>query len=426
MRLIYTAIYYLFLPFILLRLFWKAREFPNYRKRWKERLGYLPIPKLSSSIWIHAVSLGETITAIPLIKSIKNHYPQLNLIITTTTATGSQRVLQTFTKNEVYHVYMPYDYPNAIKKFLKHINPLIVLIMETELWPNILYYCEKRNIPVLIANARISLKSANGYKKIGNFVRNNMLNKVDLIAAQSKLDAERYLNLGAEPSRVCVGGNIKFDIEIAKNLIAEGLKLRASWGNDRAIWIAASTHEGEEEQVLQALKAIKKNILNILLVLVPRHPERFQKVSELCKRLGFEVISYKKQETCLPTTDIVIGDTIGDLLLLYAASDVAFVGGSLSNVGGHNLLEPAALALPIITGNYLSNFQEISRLLDEANALIRVNNAEELANSVIGLFRNKETRVKRGKAGLKVIEQNKGALNKLMQWVESHLTKNAV
>lgn len=426
MRLIYTFFYCLLLPFILLRLFWKGKEFPNYRKRWQERFGYLPLPELSSSIWIHAVSLGEVIAAIPFIKSIKSYYPQLNLIVTTTTATGSQRVLQTFNKNEVYHVYVPYDYPHAIKKFLNHINPLLVIIMETELWPNILYYCKKRRIPVLIANARLSLNSVNGYKKIGSFVR-TMLNSVDLIAAQSKLDAERYLDLGVDPSRVSIVGSIKFDITITDDLIANGLKLRVRWGgNDRAIWIAASTHEGEEEKVLQALKEIRKSIPNILLVLVPRHPERFQKVIELCKLRGFETISYKKQEICSSTTDIIVGDTIGELLLFYAASDVAFVGGSLVNIGGHNLLEPAALALPIITGNYLSNFQEISKLLDDANALIRVNNAEELANAVVMFFKDKEIKIKRGKAGLKVIEQNRGALNKLIQWVESHLVKNVV
>lgn len=425
MRLIYTFFYCLFLPFILLRLFFKGKKFPSYRKRWKERFGYLPIPRLSSCVWIHAVSLGETIAAIPLIKSIKKHYPQLKLVVTTTTATGSQRLLQVFKEHEIFHVYVPYDFPYAIKKFLQHVNPLLVIIMETELWPNILYYCKKRHAPILIANARLSLNSFNGYKKLGGFLR-KMLSSVDLIAAQSELDAKRYLDLGADPNKVSVVGNIKFDISLADDLITESLKLRVRWGRDRSIWIAASTHEGEEDFILKALKEVRKKVPNILLILVPRHPERFQKVIELCKQRGFEVASYKAQAPCLPTTDIVVGDTIGELLLFYAASDVAFVGGSLVNVGGHNLLEPAVLALPIITGHYLSNFQEISKLLNESHALVYVNNAEELTAAVVEMFSNKELKNERGKAGFKVIDRNKGALNKLMQWVGSHLFENTV
>ena len=425
MRLAYNLVYCLFLPFILLRLFWKSKEFPSYRTRWRERFA-CSLSKLPSSIWIHAVSLGEAIAATPLIKEIKKKYPAWNIVVTTTTATGSQRILQTFNNNEVHHFYVPYDIPCIIKKFLYQTNPSLVIIMETELWPNILYYCNKRSIPILLANARLSANSFNGYKKLGRFVR-NMLHDITMIAAQSELDAKRYIALGANPDRVNVVGNIKFDINITPEIIAEGVKLRGAWGgNNRLIWIAASTHEGEEEQILLALQEIKASIPNILLILVPRHPERFQKVSELCRQHNFTTISYQQQEACLADTDIVVGDTIGALLGFYAAADIAFVGGSLVDIGGHNLLEPAALSLPIVTGNYLSNFQEISALLDAAKAVIYVKDHHELAANIIKLSNDSELRVVQGKSAQEVIKRNRGALNKLIQWVGAHLPQNVV
>jgi 3-deoxy-D-manno-octulosonic-acid transferase len=424
MRLVYTFFYYLFLPLILLRLFWKGREFPDYRTRWQERFA-CSLPNLSSSIWLHTVSLGEAIAATPLIREIKKRYPHIDIVVTTTTATGSQRILQAFHKHEVHHFYVPYDIPIVIKKFLNHINPSLVIIMETELWPNILYHCTKRHIPILLANARLSTNSFLGYKKLSRFMR-QMLNHITLIAAQSEMDAKRYIALGADPSHVEIFGNIKFDITVSQEIMTKGVKLRNNWGNNRSIWIAASTHEGEEKQVLLAWHEIKNSIPDLLLVLVPRHPERFSKVTELCKQHGLATISYLKEEACLPTTDVVIGDTTGELPAFYAASDVVFVGGSLVDFGGHNLLEPAALALPIITGPYLSNFQEISKLLVAANAVIYVKNHQELKTAVIKLFNNKNLRLTQGKAGLQVIEHHKGALTKLIQWVDSHLPKNIV
>jgi len=430
MRLFYTLLHILLLPIILLRLFWKGTQFPNYRKRWKERFGY-SIPKLNSSIWVHAVSLGEVIAAIPLIKELKKHYPHLNLVVTTTTATGSQKVSQTFTSNEIFHSYVPYDIPIIIKRFLNQINPLLVIIIETELWPNILHFCNQRHIPILLANARLSANSFRGYKKIRWFT-SSMLNNINLVAAQSELDAKRYLALGAKTECVETIGNIKFDITIPPEIITKASQLRAKLGKDRIIWIAASTHEGEEEEVLLALDKIKTNIPNTLLILVPRHPERFQKVIELCYQYGFKTISYSKDLSKItePTIDnnicILVGDIVGELLLFYAASDIVFVGGSLVDIGGHNLLEPAALSLPIITGKFLSNFQEISQILTAANALTYVTNHQELATAIINLSIDQQLRITQGKYALEVIKHNKGALNKLIQWVGSHLSQNIV
>ena len=414
MRYIYNFIFYLILPLILLRLLWKARKLAAYKKRCLERFAYLKISPLKDSIWVHAVSLGETNAAIPLIKSLKEHYPDTTIVVTTMTPTGSERVNKIF-GDSVFHVYVPYDYSGAVKRFLNYTNPRLLIIMEKELWPNILYYCHKRHIPILVANAKFSQHSFNGYRKIKKLTQ-QMLHNINMIAAQTQLDAQRFINLGADPKKITVTGNLKFDITLPENLSGKAQQIRASWGMDRPIWVAGSTHAGEEEKVLQAHKKIKQALPNALLILVPRHPERFAQITELAKKQNFNVIIRTKQDKCTPTTDIIIGDTMGELLLFYAASDVAFVGGSLMpDIGGHNVLEPAALNIPIITGPYLSNFSEISQLLETAGALIKINNAEQLAETIIKLFQNPSLRKKQSTAAAQVIEQNRGALNKIME-----------
>lgn len=418
MRIIYTCLFYLALPFAILRLFWKARKNPGYKERWHERLGYFTTPKLDKSIWVHAVSLGESIAAVPLIKSIKKRYPEANIVVTNTTPTGAQRIRQVFSNKEVYQVFFPYDYPQAIKRFLSHFKPQLLVIMETELWPNVLYYCRQSNIPILIANARLSLHSYKNYQKIGKFTK-AMLNNITTIAAQSIVDQERYLALGAK--QVILAGNIKFDLTIPGELITKAARLHALWG--RTAWIAASTHPGEDQQILAAHKKIKEVIPDALLILVPRHPERFTEVTKLSKE-QFNTISYKRQEPCAADTEVIIGDTVGELLLLYAVSGITFVGGSLVPNGGHNLLEPAALGLPVISGEFTFNFVEITRLLLEAGSLTIVKNADELAETVIRLWQNDTLRKQQGEAGKLVVEQNKGALAKLVHWIEERMEKS--
>ncbi len=420
MRYIYNLIFYIALPFILLRLLWKARKSPAYYKRWHERLALMKTAPLSNSIWIHAVSLGESIAATPLIKSLIVCYPNTSIVVTTMTPSGSEYIKKTFA-DTVFHTYVPYDYSGAVKRFLNRINPRLLVIMETELWPNILHYCAAHHTPVLLANARLSKHSMRGYMRLPRLTQ-KMLNNISMIAAQSQLDAQRFINLGADLKRVLVVGNIKFDITIAQDLPYEARQLRQKWGQNRLIWIAASTHAGEETKILQANTEIKRVSLNSLLVLVPRHTERCAQIVELCEQQGFNVISHKQSQPCLENTDIVIGDTMGELLLLYAASDVAFVGGSLEpSLAGHNLLEPAALNIPVITGPYISNFIEINGLLTDAGALIKINGATELADSVIRLFQNPSLRKKHSTAGLKVVQRNKGALQKLLSWIEDNL-----
>lgn len=417
MRYIYNFLFYLALPFIVLRLLWKARKLPAYKEHIPERFAYFKTPPLKNSIWIHAVSFGESIAATPIIKNLQKQY-NLPIVVTNMTPTGYEYMRKTFA-DEIFHSYVPYDYSGAVKKFLQYINPKLVIIMETELWPNILHYCAERKVPVVLANARLSEHSCKGYKRIKKFSQ-NLLHNISVIATQSNLDRERFVDLGAKS--VVTIGNLKFDKTIPEEIFAKAKQLREKWGENRLIWIAASTHVGEEEKILVAYKIIKQKLENPLLVLVPRHPERFAEVTELCQQQGYKVISHKEQDTCLPDTDIIIGDTMGELLLLYAASDVAFVGGSLvAKLRGHNTIEPAALGVPAITGHYFGNFIEVNQLLEKEGALITVNDSSELAAKVIALLQNEALRKKQAANGLKIVAENKGALQKLLKIIQGKL-----
>jgi 3-deoxy-D-manno-octulosonic-acid transferase len=262
MRYIYNFLFYLILPLIFLRLLWKARRFPAYRKRWLERLGFLKISPLNESIWLHAASLGEINAAIPLIKKLKTNYPNTAIVVTTMTPTGSQRVKEIFA-DKVFHVYVPYDFSGAVKRFLNYTNPGLLIIMEKELWPNMLHYCQRRNISILLANATVSKRSFNGYKKVKKITR-PMLKNISVIAAQTQLDAQRFIYLGADPEKIEITGNIKFDITLPENLSTKAEQMRTSYGTDRSIWVAGSTHAGEEEKILQAHKKIKQVLPNSL------------------------------------------------------------------------------------------------------------------------------------------------------------------
>ncbi|MCK4608761.1 MAG: lipid IV(A) 3-deoxy-D-manno-octulosonic acid transferase [Gammaproteobacteria bacterium] len=414
-RVLYNIAFYLAIPFITLRLLKKARRLPAYRKRWSERFACFKNAALAhNSIWIHAASVGETNAAVPLVKALRKACPETPIVFTTMTPTGLERVQKNF-GNEVIPSHVPYDYSGAVKRFLAHFKPKLLIIMETELWPNILHYCGKQNIPVVLASARLSAGSFTGYRRIKKFTQ-NMLANIKIIAAQTSKDQERFLALGAMAKQVKLIGNLKFDISLPVTAIDKGKALRSKWGQERAIFLAASTHQGEEEQLLAAFKQIKQNVPEALLVLVPRHPERFAEVAALCQQQGFKTISHKNQDICIKATDIVIGDTMGELLFMFGAADVAFVGGSLiKTVGGHNLLEPAAMGVATITGNCLFNFTEISELLNDAGALTIVNNVAELQGAVTQLLQNLALRAKQTTAGQKVLEQNRGALDRLMR-----------
>ncbi len=421
LRHLYNAILYLYFPFILLSLYIKGKKFPEYRKRIHERFVFYKNPNIKKkTIWVHAVSLGETIAAQPLVKKLTEDYPDHTIVVTATTPTGSSKAQQAF-GDTIFHRYAPYDYPLAIQRFLKYTKPELIIIMETELWPNLLHYADQQKIPVMIANARLSRHSTGGYKILFFFL-NKMLKQLRLIAAQSKADSARFRFLGAKKEQLITTGNIKFDIKLPEDIETRAQTIRKNWGDKRPVWIAASTHSGEEEIILQAFAELKQNIKDALLILVPRHPERFLPVTNLCKAQGFNTISHKQQEPCTPNIDIVIGDTFGELIYLYAASDIAFVGGSLSNTGGHNLLEPVAVNKPVISGPNLANFLEISRLLKQAQALTIVKNPLELTTAVTELCTNKKLQHQQSNNGKKVINENRGALQKLLQQINELLS----
>lgn len=415
MRYLYTAIYYFIMPFILIRLLWRSRHATGYRKRWDERFGYIPRSTHNNNIWIHAVSVGETIAAIPLVNALIEQYPHYQFIVTTTTPTGSALVTKQL-GDRVTHVYAPFDVPTAVLRFLKRAQVKLCIILETELWPNLLFICRKQHIPIILANGRLSEQSYLRYRFIRGLMK-KMLRAYHAVAAQGVLDGERYLQLGLDPKKLIISGNIKFDVHIPDMLIQQGKKLRACIGDNRRVLIAASTHDGEERIILNAFQKIRAEIPNLFLILAPRHPDRFQKILELCKKMGLSVATRSEKTLIMPNIAILLVDTIGELQMIYAAADIAFVGGSLIPVGGHNLIEPAALGLPILTGPHLHNFTEIGKLLQSAGAAQVVNDAAEIADAVIALCSAQALREKIGKCAKETIEANRGALKKHLECV---------
>jgi 3-deoxy-D-manno-octulosonic-acid transferase len=419
MRAIYSLVLMLLSPLVLLRLWWRGFKAPEYRRRWGERFGFVSAVD-DRPLWIHAVSVGETVAAAPLIKALLQQHGDISLLVTTTTPTGSAQLRRLF-GDRVLHVYMPYDLPGAVKRFLGRVRPRQLLAMETEIWPNLFHHCARRHIPVIVANARLSQRSADGYRRVAGLTRAT-LNNTTMIAAQSESDAVRFIGLGAQPERVQVTGSIKFDIKLPASVSEQGEVLRRGvLGLNRPVWIAASTHTGEDEQVLAAFAEVRRSVHDALLLLVPRHPERFDEVSRLCQRRGFEVVRRSEQRPCNETTGVFVGDTMGELTMFYAASDLCFMGGSLVAVGGHNLLEPAALGRAVLFGPQMFNFAEISAMFLEAGAARRIDDSAALARTVIELLQDANLRDDIGRKGKQLVEENRGALEKLLAIVEAAL-----
>lgn len=419
MRWLYTLILYLLLPLIILRLLWRGLWAPAYWQRWSERFGLIaPLPQ-SQCLWIHAVSLGEVQAAIPLIQALSKRQPHQPILVTTMTPTGSQRVKTVFA-DQVRHVYLPYDLPDAVARFLARTQPQLLILLETELWPNLLLACQQRLIPVILVNARLSAPSAAKYQYIASFMR-QILTSLVAVAAQTKADANRFMELGVPATKIQVTGNIKFDSRLPDNYFTQAQQLRHQCGKQRAIWIAASTHEGEEKLVLKAFNQLKAEINNLLLILVPRHPERFNRVALLCQQHGYLISRRSQGEPCTAMTDIYLGDTLGELILLYAASDIAFVGGSLVPIGGHNLLEPAAVGLPVIVGNYVFECEEICRQLLVAQAAQQVNNTEQLVQATKRYLSDADLRQQTGEKGRLFVEKNQGALEQTLSMIYAYI-----
>jgi len=410
MRALYSILWYLLLPVLFLRLWWRGRRAPAYRRRWGERMALgLGRGRLRDSVWIHAVSVGETLAAAPLIEALLARHPDTPLVVTTTTPTGSERVQALF-GDRVTHVYCPWELPGAYQRFWRAFDPRLVVILETELWPNLCAAAKAHGARLLLMNGRLSENSYRGYRRLPKLVR-PMLARFDLLAVQTRAEADRFQALGADPDKLRVNGSVKFDLTLSDDLRAQAAALRERFGA-RPVWIAASTHPGEEEQVLAAHRRLLADQAGSLLVLVPRHPERFDEVAALGARRGMTVARRSRDDRVDAAVNLYLADTMGELLMLFGAADLAFVGGSLVPVGGHNLLEPAAWGLPVLSGPQLHNFTAIADLLDAAGALRLVADEAELASRLAGLLGDAGERRRLGEAAAAVVAANRGALQR--------------
>jgi 3-deoxy-D-manno-octulosonic-acid transferase len=424
LRTLYNVLFHLLIPVLLLRICWRERRYPKHRRRWRERFAWrLRAAPAGRPVWIHAVSVGETVAASPLIDYLLNHYPTIPILLSTTTATGAIAASRRF-GDSVSHVLFPYDMPWVVSAFLSHYKPQLLILMETELWPNLLARCAATNLPVVLANARLSRQSASRYKYVGSQVA-LMLQSIDCLAAQSSLDRDRLIALGADSQSVTVTGSIKFDVQLPPSALESGQSLRRVFGVNRAVIIAGSTRDGEEEIVLKAFSKASVSHPGLLLLLAPRHPERFASVSDLCRRLGFQVISHSESTACGPEVDVCVIDSIGELPKFYAASDIAFVGGSIVPKGGHNVLEPAALGIPVIVGPYTENFSEIVDIMEKANALNVVSDTQSLEGIFERLLSDSNLRDASGAAGKQIVKQNKGAAMKIVHIIDKILESNS-
>jgi 3-deoxy-D-manno-octulosonic-acid transferase len=418
MLIVYTCLFYLLLPFILMRLWWRGIKAPDYRKRWHERLGFYKQRYPKHVVWFHAVSVGEAESLFPLIKRLQQAYPHQPLLITTTTPTGSTRV-KAVLQDTVSHVYLPYDLPDVLRRFSRCFQPKLAVIMETEIWPNLYGHCGRKNIPLYLINARLSERSARSYQRIPWLIR-PALAHIRHIATQTDDDRQRFYAIGANKN-VSTVGNIKFDVEIAKDLPEQGKKLKAVLFPGRFVWLAASTHKGEEVLLLPLYQQLKRQIPELLLLIAPRHPERFSEVSQLCKQQQLVCLTRTSGEICTNNTDVYLLDTLGELKLFYGAADVAFVGGSLVPVGGHNVLEAAAVGVPILFGPYMANFKAIAASILKHEAAIQCQTEAELIKNLNDLYYQPEKREALIANGLAFIRANQGATGRIFKLLEPFL-----
>ena len=420
MRIFYNWFLRLMTPVVLLRLLWRGIRNRAYWFRWSERFAFAPEFSDKRRIWLHAVSVGEVRAAIPLIRELLERYRDHALLVTTMTPTGSDQ-LRTLFGQEVEHCYVPYDLPNVVARFLRATRPELALIMETELWPNLFQECAKREVPIIVSNVRMSQKSMNGYLKFRKLAAETLSN-VKYLACQGEQDAARMMAIGAIEAQICITGSLKFEYRFPASLVEQGDALRQHWGGGRPVWVAASTRQGEDEKILQAYEELKLLHQDLILIIVPRHPERFMQVARLALKSGHRVALRSEHPDLIPPeTDILIGDTMGELLLFISTSDVVFMGGSLVKTGGHNLLEPAAAGKPVVFGPHMFNFADISRMVLERGAGIQINSSSELAPVVDMYIKNTGVRFAAGQAGKELVEQNRGALEKNLKLIESVL-----
>lgn len=420
---IYTLLFYLCQPLVILEMWRRSLRQPNYRKRLAERYGFyrnLTAPQ-PNGIVIHAASVGEVIASTPLIKAILHKYPKLPVTVTTVTPTGSAQVKAAL-GDKVCHCYLPYDLPLSIQRFFRFVQPKLILVVETELWPNLISQAEKQHIPFIVVNARLSPRSAKRYAYIGDTMR-QILRKIRLVIAQDQVSADRFLALGLPPENLFNSGNLKFDLQLNPRLHEMISQQKAALKiASRPVWIAGSTHEGEESLILAAHQRLLQRYPDLVLILVPRHPERFEGVADLVEKSGLAFVRRTRHCALSEKESVLLGDTMGEMMLLYGLANVAFVGGSLVKHGGHNPLEPLAFRLPVISGKHTFNFPEIFAKLREVQGVLEVNSSEKaLAEIVAKCLENPSACQAIGDAGFGVLRENQGALTRHLQQLKPFL-----
>lgn len=415
MRFLYIVIAYLLAPVVIGALALRGFRDRTHWQGFSQRFGF-GAPVAKPSIWVHAVSVGEVQASAPLVNALLARFPEVPLVLTTVTPTGRARAKALF-KDRVDVRYVPIDLPGSVRRFFARVKPRLAVILETEIWPNLYNRCGRLNVPLVMASARISPKSVNRYRRLVGLFRDALSHGI-FIAAQSAEDAERFRSIGASPQRTHVIGNIKFDFGYPPDIESRGHELRRLLGAQRPVWVAGSTHVKEEEQLLDAHALIRHRYSNALLVMVPRHPPRFGDVATVLKERGIPFVTRTSGAGPGPETQVFLLDTLGELPPFYAAGDVAFVGGSLVPIGGHNLLEPAALSQPIVAGPNNFNSADIAKLLVERGAVKIVHDATELAQVVGDLLSDPAARAQMGAEGRKAVDQNRGAVDRLMAFIQ--------
>jgi 3-deoxy-D-manno-octulosonic-acid transferase len=424
LRLVYVALTYLVSPFVMAHDAWQAFQHAEQRGRLAQRLGHVERARRTGAVWIHAVSVGEVQAAAGLVHALRRRHPDLPIVLSTVTPTGAQRA-RTLFQDGVQHCYLPYDVPGAVGRFLDRVAPQVAVILETEIWPTLYGELGRRRIPIVLGSARLSARSVGRYRRLASLLRDTLSGGI-VIGAQTAADADRFRQIGAVGADVHVTGNIKYDLEIPASQVEAGRALRRRWGEARPVWIAGSTHEGEEEAALAAHASIRARLPTALLLLVPRHPQRFEAVRVLLRRRGTAFAQRSAGELPGADDDVFLIDTLGELQAFYAASDVAFVGGSLVPVGGHSLLEPAVLGLPIVSGPHTHNGQDIAELLEQGGALVLVRDREALAQALLTWLEAPSLAHQAGESGRRAVAANRGAVDRLVAMIEPLLSRPGV
>lgn len=414
MRHVYSLLAYLIAPIVVAVMLWRGLSDRSYWRNFSERFGYGAVGR-EPAIWVHAVSVGEVQASAALVRAMRARFPAIPLVVTTVTPTGAERARALFA-DDVHVRFVSYDLPGAVRRFFDRVQPRIAIILETELWPNLYNECGRRSVPLVLASARVSPRSVRRYRRLASLFRETLSHGI-VIAAQSGADAERFLSIGAARERTHVTGNIKFDFSLPDDVVRRGAELRATHAAGRPVWIAGSTHPGEEKVVLAAHRLVRARFPDALLILVPRHTNRFGDVASMLRDDEIPFVRRSRGDACAPSTQVMLVDSLGELVTFYAAADVAFVGGSLVPIGGHNLLEPAALGMPILSGPHTFNAEEIAELLVDEGATTIVHDARELASKVTQLLGDPEERKREGSLARGVLEANRGALARLLELV---------